>query len=60
MEFKIIKRIDGLGRVVIPIEIRKAYGIELNNNIEMIPFDNGILLRSAKNDETGSERKENN
>ena len=48
MEYKIIKKVDRLGRIVLPLEMRKCYGIELNGSIEIIPAENGILIR--KND----------
>ena len=48
LEYKIIKKVDRLGRIVLPLEMRKCYGIELNGSIEIIPAENGILIR--KND----------
>lgn len=42
----VIKELESLGRLVIPKEFRKAYGIE--NVVEIIPTDEGILIRSPK------------
>lgn len=37
--------IDNLGRIVIPSLMRKAYGLEKNDAIELIMDDGGILMR---------------
>ena len=42
----IIREIDSLGRIVVPKEIRKIYGLE--NEVEIIATDNGVLLRNPK------------
>ena len=42
-----IKReVDSLGRVVIPKEIRKTYGLE--KEVEIIATADGVLLRNPK------------
>ena len=41
----IIRKIDHLGRVVVPSEIRKSIGIETGDPVEMIPVKDGILLK---------------
>ena len=41
----IIRRIDDLGRVVIPKEIRRARGWEEGAPIEIIPGGNDVILR---------------
>lgn len=46
MEIKICRRIDRLGRLVIPADLRKQYGLKAGDNIRFIPNDNGILVYS--------------
>lgn len=41
----IIRRIDDLGRVVIPKEIRRARGWEEGAPIEIVPNGNDVILR---------------
>lgn len=45
----IARRIDPLGRVVIPKEIRRVMGIADGDSLEIIPGADGILLRPTKN-----------
>lgn len=40
----IIRRIDGLGRIVIPREIRNTLRIRENDPLEMIVRDNAVIL----------------
>lgn len=42
------KKIDSLGRLVIPKEMRDLF--ELNNEAELIITKNGILIRSPQKD----------
>ena len=54
MESKgIIRRIDELGRIVIPREYRKLHGIELGDPIEICAYDDGVI-RLKKVDTSGS------
>jgi len=39
------KKVDNLGRIVLPKDIRDLYFIGENDNIEIIPTDEGILIR---------------
>ena len=48
LEYKIIKKVDRLGRIVLPLEMRKCYGIELNGSIEIIPVEKGVLIRKSE------------
>ena len=41
----ITRRVDDLGRVVIPKEIRRAYRIKEGDPLEIIVTENGILLK---------------
>ncbi len=42
------KRLDNLGRILIPKDIRKKLGFELNAPLEMIITDEGVLIRKPK------------
>ncbi|MEF2919979.1 MAG: AbrB/MazE/SpoVT family DNA-binding domain-containing protein [Acutalibacteraceae bacterium] len=37
--------IDSLGRIVIPSPLRKAYGLEKNEAVELMALEDGILMR---------------
>lgn len=41
----IVRRIDDLGRVVIPKEIRRAYGIKEGDPLEIFTSEDGITVR---------------
>ena len=41
----IVRRIDELGRIVLPSEIRKTFGIEEKDAIEIYTKDDMILLK---------------
>lgn len=41
----IVRRIDSLGRVVIPKELRKAYNIDENDPLEIFTDNDGIIIR---------------
>lgn len=43
--YGIVRRIDDLGRIVIPREIRRDMGIEEGDPLEMVKTDQGILVR---------------
>ena len=55
----VTRRIDDLGRITIPSEIRKTYQLEKNDPVEIIGTGDGILLRvpniliTKSNDENG-------
>lgn len=44
MSFSVLKKIDNLGRIVIPKELRKYYGFDVHDEVELIPTASGILL----------------
>ena len=44
MSFSVTKRIDDLGRIVIPKELRKYYGLDVHDEVELIPAASGILI----------------
>lgn len=39
------RRIDNLGRLVLPKELRELYGIKDGDFIEITPTDKGLLLK---------------
>ncbi len=41
----IARRIDELGRIVIPKEIRRAYGLEEGDPLEIFTSEEGIVFR---------------
>ena len=50
-DFVITKKFDDLGRIVIPIEMRRHYGFKKNDKVQIIPQKNGILIVSNKEGE---------
>ena len=42
----VMKKIDKLGRIVIPIDLRKKYGFTEGTKIEILAMDEGIMVRS--------------
>ena len=56
MSFSILKAVDGLGRIVIPIELRKHYGIDLHDEVKLTPTPSGILLTKAKSKDTSGDK----
>ena len=45
----VVRRVDELGRIVIPIEIRKTLGIDPGDALEILATDEGILLKIDTN-----------
>lgn len=41
----IVRKIDGLGRVVLPIEVRRTLGWETGAPMEMLATEEGLLIR---------------
>lgn len=48
----IVRKIDQLGRIVIPMEVRRVHGWDTGTPIEMFATDKGLVLR-----EYGAEQK---
>jgi len=53
--FSIIRKIDKLGRIVIPKDMRDFYGIELETPLEIIATKEGILISISTNGTDTSE-----
>ena len=45
MDFGIHKKIDSLGRIVLPKEIRDTYQLSKVDTVEIVPTENGILIK---------------
>lgn len=41
----IVRRVDDLGRVVIPVELRRVYGIDERDSLEIFTQGDQIVLR---------------
>lgn len=41
----IVRKIDALGRVTLPKELRRVFMLDKNDEIEILATDDGILLR---------------
>lgn len=52
MNFKIIRKIDALGRIVIPKDVRTSLGIENGTSLEIEVSDNSIILTKSESKET--------
>lgn len=42
----IVRKVDELGRIVIPVELRRKFGIDIKDSMEIYTEDNCIILRS--------------
>lgn len=41
----IVRKVDELGRIVIPIELRRTLGIDVKDPVEIFVSDDGIMLK---------------
>lgn len=41
----IVRKVDSLGRVTLPKELRRVFHLEKNEKVEIIATEQGILLR---------------
>ena len=48
MEIKIIRKIDDLGRIVIPKDVRLTLGISAGDEIEISVTDGEVVLKKAE------------
>ena len=46
----IVRKVDELGRVVLPIELRRNMGIEIKDSLEIFVDDNMIVLKNMKSE----------
>ncbi|MDR1704051.1 MAG: AbrB/MazE/SpoVT family DNA-binding domain-containing protein [Clostridiales bacterium] len=47
----ITRRIDNLGRIVIPMEYRREYNISPDSLIEIFLYENGIFMQPFKQEQ---------
>lgn len=48
MSRQYIRKVDGIGRVVIPKELRKIYELEEDTLMTVIDTDDGLLLKKSE------------
>jgi len=41
----IVRKVDELGRIVLPMELRRTFGIQKEDPVEIFVDDNNIILR---------------
>ena len=46
----IVRKVDELGRVVLPIELRRNMGIEIKDSLEIFVEENTIILKKYEPD----------
>lgn len=44
----IVRKVDTLGRIVVPVELRRKLGLEPHSQIEIFSNKNGICVRKFK------------
>lgn len=49
-ETGIIRKIDELGRIVLPIEVRKLFGLKEKDTLEILTHEDGIYLKPIDNE----------
>ena len=54
----ITRRIDDLGRVVLPIELRRMLGIEVKDSLEIFVDGDSVILRKYRRDTEKAEMVE--
>ena len=42
----IVRKVDELGRIVIPVELRRKFGIDIKDSMEIYTEDNCIILKN--------------
>ncbi|NDO18883.1 AbrB/MazE/SpoVT family DNA-binding domain-containing protein [Lachnospiraceae bacterium MD329] len=41
----VVRRVDKLGRIVVPVEVRREFGIEIQDPVEIFTEDDSIILK---------------
>ncbi len=41
----IVRRVDSLGRIVLPIELRRVFDLDISDNVEIYTEDDKIILK---------------
>lgn len=56
MKFTVKKRVDKLGRIVLPKSMRENYGITLCDTVDLVACDEGIIIvKSTEEKKKGNE-----
>ena len=42
----IVRKVDELGRIVLPVELRRKFGVEIHDSLEIYTDDTGIIRRA--------------
>ena len=58
MSFVMKKRVDNLGRIVLPKNMRDYYRISLNDRVNLIPTDAGILITKSDEEDVKNDSAE--
>ena len=53
----VVRRVDNLGRILVPKEYRKELGLEKDNKIELTTLSDGLLVRPLNAGEGGPARR---
>ena len=48
MGIKICRQIDNLGRLVIPVDLRKQFGLQAGDKVWFSAQDSGILIQTVE------------
>ena len=48
MEIRIVRKVDKLGRIVIPMDVRKTLGLSVGDGIEITVENNAVVLRKSE------------
>ncbi len=46
--FGVVRKMDSLGRLVLPVELRNLYHFGKEDDIEIVPTKDGILLKNPR------------
>ncbi len=56
MKLEVIRQVDKLGRICIPIDFRKSFGVDEDSEILVTVTDEGILLKKKELNEKNESR----
>ena len=48
MEYRVVRKIDQTGRLVVPNDLRKMFGMYPDKAVVFIPTEEGILIKCAE------------
>lgn len=48
--FRVVRKIDKLGRIVVPKDMRDFYKIDIDTPLEIVAVEDGILIRVESNE----------